>query len=133
MARRPAPPPAGEEQGDPAALPGAGAGVAEQPSQRAAGAQPIGRREGEVAGAAAVAMLAKSELSAITGLTIDHVSAVVRQEDGWHVIVDLVELHRIPSSTDVLAAYEAVLGPTGILLSYRRTRRYLRDQMLDLP
>ena len=51
--------------------------------------------------------------------------------DGWHVTVDLVELRRIPASSDVLAAYEAVFAPTGSLLNYRRTRRYTRDQMME--
>ena len=93
--------------------------------------QPIGRRKGEAAGAAAVAKHAKAELESITGLDADHVSAVMHEPDGWHVTVDLVELRRIPAATDVLAAYEAVLGPTGVLLSYRRTRRYFRDQMIE--
>ena len=90
-------------------------GVPQQPS--------IGRRKGEAAGAAAVAKHAKAELESITGLDADHVSAVLREPDGWHVTVDLVELRRIPAATDVLASYEAVLGPTGVLLSYRRIRR----------
>lgn len=91
----------------------------------------VGRRKGEANGAAAIAQHAKTELEGITGLDADHVSAVVHQPDGWHVTVDLVELRRIPAATDVLAAYEAVLGPTGTLLSYHRTRRYFRDQMLE--
>lgn len=92
---------------------------------------PIGRRKGETANAAVIAQRAKAELEAITGLDADHVSAVASQPDGWHVTVDLVELRRIPAATDVLAAYEAVLGPTGILLSYHRTRRYFRDQTIE--
>ena len=92
---------------------------------------PVGRRKGEAAGAAAVAQHAKAELEAITGLDADHVSAVIHKPDGWHVTIDLVELRRIPAATDVLAAYEAVLGPTGILLSYHRTRRYFRDQRME--
>ncbi|MGD0076884.1 MAG: gas vesicle protein GvpO, partial [Candidatus Binataceae bacterium] len=92
---------------------------------------PIGRRKGEAAGAAAVAKHAKAELEAIIGLDADRVSAVERKPDGWHVTVDLVELRRIPAATDMLAAYEAVLGPTGVLLSYHRTRRYFRDQMIE--
>ncbi len=92
---------------------------------------PIGRRKGELVGAAAVARHAKSELENITGLDADRVSAVEQKPDGWHVTVDLVELRRIPAATDAIAAYEAIFGPTGVLLSYRRTRRYMRDQMLD--
>jgi hypothetical protein len=91
----------------------------------------VGRRKGEAAGAAVVATHAKEELMAITGLDADHVSAVLNMPDGWHVTVDLVELRRIPAATDVLASYEAVLGPTGVLLSYHRIRRYFRDQMLE--
>jgi len=94
-------------------------------------APPIGRRKGETASAAVIALRAKAELQAITGLDVDHVSAVANMPDGWHVTVDLVELRRIPASTDVLAAYEAVLGPTGVLLSYHRTRRYFRDQTIE--
>ncbi len=97
----------------------------------AVGMQPIGRRKGETSSAAEVAQHAKAELASITGLDADHVSAVEHRSDGWHVVVDLVELRRIPAATDVLAAYEAVLGPTGVLLSYRRTRRYFRDQMIE--
>jgi len=92
---------------------------------------PIGRRKGETSSAASVAQQAKAELASITGLDADHVSAVMHKPDGWHVTVDLVELRRIPAATDVLAAYEAVLGPTGVLLSYHRTRRYFRDQMIE--
>ena len=92
---------------------------------------PIGRRKGEAAGAAAVAKHAKAELESITGLDADHVSAVLRKPDGWHVTVDLVERRRIPAATDVIASYEAVLGPTGELLSYRRNRRYFRDQTVE--
>lgn len=131
MARRSTAPPANAMDGnlDDQAAPDDGS--ARPRSPKPTRPESIGRRAGESNGAAAMAMAAKFELSAITGLDVDHVSAVTRQDDGWHVVVDLVELRRIPSSTDVLAAYEAVLGPTGILLSYRRTRRYLRDQMLD--
>lgn len=85
----------------------------------------------EAMGAADISERAKVELSRITGLDASHVSAVVNGADGWHVTVDLIELRRIPASSDVLAAYEAVFAPTGNLLSYRRTRRYSRDQMME--
>lgn len=87
----------------------------------------------EAIGAGEIAGRAKAELARITDLDVDHVSAVVHKPDGWYVTVDLVELRRIPAATDVLAAYEAVLGPTGVLLSYHRTRRYFRDQMIEEP
>ncbi len=92
---------------------------------------PVGRRKGEATGAAAVAMHAKAELDGHHRARCRSCFGGAEQPDGWHVTVDLVELRRIPAATDVIASYEAVLGPTGVLLSYRRYRRYFRDQMLE--
>jgi hypothetical protein len=47
-------------------------------------------------------------------------------EGGWLVNVEVLEDHRIPSSGDILALYEAELDPEGSLLSYRRLQRYRR-------
>ena len=85
----------------------------------------------EPIGADEIAVRAKAALARITGLSADRVSAVMLEPDGWHVTVDLIELRRIPPATDVLAAYEALFAPSGALLSYRRTLRYLRDQILE--
>jgi hypothetical protein len=74
---------------------------------------------------------AMKELAHISGLEADHVSSVECEPDGWHVTVDLIELRRIPASTDVIAAYDAVFAPDGSLLSYHRRRRYFRDQMTE--
>ncbi|WP_329025900.1 gas vesicle protein GvpO [Streptomyces sp. NBC_00690] len=61
---------------------------------------------------------------------IDHptegVSAVRRSEDGWCVVVDVLELARIPDTTSLLASYEVQLDPGGDLVEYRRVRRYRR-------
>jgi len=85
----------------------------------------------ETIGAAEIAERAKAEISRITGLAADHVSAVRNEADGWRVTVDLIELKRIPTSSDVLAAYDATYTLTGSLLNYHRTRRYSRDQMMS--
>ena len=87
--------------------------------------------QAEPIGADEIAVRAKAALARITGLPADRVSAVMLEPDGWHVTVDLIELRRIPPATDVLAAYEALFAPSGALLSYRRTLRYLRDQILE--
>lgn len=81
--------------------------------------------------AAQVVVHALKEVAHISGLDGDHVSSVACEPDGWHVTVDLIELRRIPASTDVIAAYDAVFSPDGSLLSYHRRRRYFRDQMTE--
>lgn len=47
-------------------------------------------------------------------------------EGGWSVLVDVVELDRIPSSTSVLATYRVDLDAQGSITSYERLRRYTR-------
>lgn len=49
-------------------------------------------------------------------------------EDDWTVTVQVLELARIPNSTDVLGAYAVTLGRDGEMTGYRRLRRYNRGQ-----
>jgi hypothetical protein len=51
-----------------------------------------------------------------------------KDEDGWKVTVEVVELRRIPSSTDLLGCYVVTLDDDGELVGYERTRRYQRGQ-----
>lgn len=78
-----------------------------------------------------LAQKAKEQLAQLTGLEPETVSSLARDEEGWHVTVDLVELKRIPEATDVLATYETLLDEEGNLLSYQRTRRYFRGQIAE--
>ena len=75
-----------------------------------------------------VAQLVKDQLAQLTGLTPDTVAGVAKDSEGWHVIVDMVEVRRIPSSTDVLGTYEALMDDAGMLVAYKRTRRYSRSE-----
>jgi hypothetical protein len=71
---------------------------------------------------------AGKQIEALVGLKVDSVSSVARAETGWDVVVNVVELSRIPHSTDVLAAYHVNLDAEGNLQSYSRSLRYLRDE-----
>jgi hypothetical protein len=75
-----------------------------------------------------VAKRAREQLVEVTRLTPDTVSSVRKEEDGWHVNLEMVEMKRIPDSTDMLATYELLLDTEGNLLQYERTKRYLRGQ-----
>jgi len=59
------------------------------------------------------------------------VSSLRRDEEGWHIAVELIELKRIPEATDVLATYETLLDDAGNLISYERTKRYLRQELME--
>ena len=67
----------------------------------------------------------------LTGRDVDTVSGIERHEQGLRVTVEVVELKRIPSSTDVLASYELILDGDGDLIEYRRARRYYRNSTTE--
>jgi hypothetical protein len=73
-----------------------------------------------------IALKAKEQLVTLTGLQAGTVSSLSHDENGWHIIADMIELKRIPESADILATYEATLDDRGNLVSYERTRRYSR-------
>ncbi|MGH3728920.1 MAG: gas vesicle protein GvpO [Micromonosporaceae bacterium] len=76
--------------------------------------------------AAKAVRAAVREFRDLTGLEPDAVTGVRGIDDGWSVLVDVVELERIPSSTSVMATYRVDVDPDGELRSYERLRRYNR-------
>ena len=68
------------------------------------------------------------EIADLTGKEPEGITGVERDEDGWKITVEVVEDRRIPSSSDILATYQTLIGPDGELESYRRIRRYNRGR-----
>jgi hypothetical protein len=71
---------------------------------------------------------AKSELAAATGLKPVSVIQTFKDDQGWHVRVEMLELSRIPPATDVLGDYEAVFNEDGAMLRFGRKRTRLRGE-----
>ena len=101
----------------------------------ARGAEPIGeqQQEHERRGAApqdakATVDQAREQLEALLNRPVESVSAFERTHDGWLVTLEVVEVSRIPESTDVLASYEMELDEDRNLMRYARVRRYHRSQ-----
>jgi hypothetical protein len=78
--------------------------------------------------AAGAARLAAGYLAELTDRVAEDVVLLERIEDGWRVGLEVVEVRRIPDTTDILAVYEITLDACGELVSCRRERRYLRGQ-----
>ena len=88
-----------------------------------------GSRNGKVS-AARVARHAREQMGELTGQPVEGVLAVRRADGGgWEVTVQVLELQRVPNSTDVLGAYVLALDEEGEVQEYRRTRRYYRNQV----
>jgi hypothetical protein len=81
--------------------------------------------------AIAVAAEAARQLGELTGRKAEGVTALERTDDGWKVQVEVVEVRRIPETTDVLAVYEIDADTEGNLEGYRRLRRYTRGSTED--
>ena len=72
---------------------------------------------------------ARERLSALLGRHVEGMLGVDRDHGNWIVTAEVVELARIPNTTDVLGEYEVILDKDGEVLRYRRTRRYNRGQV----
>lgn len=77
---------------------------------------------------AQVAAQARELLRSLRGVDAESVSGIARTANGWKVTLEVVELRRIPESTDVLASYEVGLDGDGKFLGFERGRRYHRAQ-----
>jgi hypothetical protein len=69
---------------------------------------------------------AAEQLGQLTGRDVEGITAIERTDEGLRVHVEVLELRRIPETTDVLATYELTLDDDGDIEGYRRLRRYVR-------
>jgi len=75
---------------------------------------------------ARVASEASRQLLDLTGKEPEGIIGLERTDDGWKVVVEVLELRRIPNTTDVLATYEVTVDSDGDLEGYKRLHRYVR-------
>lgn len=100
--------------------------MAEQRSRRSS--QNGSRRNSRLSGPEVIERV-RRELPALLGHPVEAVLGLEPEDGkGWNVTVQIVELSRIPHSTDVLGAYTVTVDQHGELQSYKRRRRYYRNQ-----
>jgi hypothetical protein len=78
-----------------------------------------------------IAQHVKEQLVELTCVKADTISSVSKDELGWHIFIEMVEMKRIPEATDMLATYETLSDEDGNLINFHRTRRYLREQSME--
>jgi len=70
---------------------------------------------------------ARKELAAATNLEVSNITGVSKNEDGWLVIVEMVERKSIPDTQDLLGTYNVIYNDNGKgMISYERTRVHRR-------
>jgi hypothetical protein len=67
----------------------------------------------------------------LTGYEPESVTALEWDGDLWDVTVDVLELSRVPNTTDVIGEYVVKLDESGTLRGYRRERRFQRGQVSE--
>lgn len=72
---------------------------------------------------------AKAQIMDLTGQPCESVSALSRTRDGWQIVLEVVELERIPRTTDIMASYLVELDDNGELMRYERVGRYYRNEV----
>jgi hypothetical protein len=82
-------------------------------------------RPARISGAEA-ALRGAQQLAALTGRSFEGIVGFAKDGEGWSVEVELLEMRRIPDTTDVLGVYELDLDRSGDMVGYRRVDRYLR-------
>lgn len=105
----------------------------QEPSEPQAGASGSeGEDEPDGAGAGEAAQIvreARRELEGLLGSKAESVSGFEHADGKWSVKLEVVDVRRVPESTDVLSSYEVVLDDDRNLVSATRLRRYRRSQV----
>ena len=63
---------------------------------------------------------------ALSGETPERVSGVRSSEEGWSLLVEVVELERVPSTTSVMCTYRLDLDADAHLIGFERVHRFTR-------
>jgi hypothetical protein len=78
--------------------------------------------------AAELGKAAMTTVHELTGYEPEAVTALEWDGEFWQITVDVLELARIPNTTDVIGEYVVRLDEGGTLRGYRRERRFQRSQ-----
>jgi hypothetical protein len=75
-----------------------------------------------------LARRAMNTLGELVGCPAEGITGIRRNDNGWVVEVEVLEVERVPETSDVLASYEVQIDNDGEIVEFRRLRRYVRTQ-----
>ena len=74
---------------------------------------------------------AKEQLAEVTGFSPVAAVGGFKDEDGWHISVDVLEMARLPESTDIIGTYVVTLDPEGNMVKFEKKRSRLRGESYE--
>lgn len=75
---------------------------------------------------------AKKQLAELTLLKPVGVSKASKDEKGWRVGVEMLEMARIPPASDILGCYDVLVDEEGQVVSFERKRTRLRGEPMEV-
>jgi len=76
--------------------------------------------------AAELGQAALTTVHELTGYEPEAITGLVWDGEFWDISVDVMELSRIPNTTDVMGSYVVQLDEQGTLRGLKRMRRFVR-------
>ena len=74
---------------------------------------------------------AKEQLAEVTGLSPVAAVGGFKDDEGWHLSVDVLEMARLPESTDIIGTYVVTLDPEGNMIKFEKKRARLRGESYE--
>jgi hypothetical protein len=78
-----------------------------------------------------LARAALTTVQELTGYSPEAATGMEWDGESWCVTVEVLEMARIPNSTDMMGAYQVRLDGQGTLRGYKRVRRFSRGEARD--
>jgi len=74
---------------------------------------------------------AKEQLAEVTGFSPVAAVGGFKDEEGWHISVDVLEMARLPEATDIIGTYVVTLDPEGNMVKFEKKRARLRGDKYE--
>ncbi len=70
----------------------------------------------------------KRQMTSITGMECDTISQFDHTDNGWTMVIDMLEHRSIPRTQDLLSSFEVALDIDGKVTRWKRAGRFTRGQ-----
>jgi hypothetical protein len=96
-----------------------------------AGREPVPGSEPEPIGLADARRRALDAAANVLEYEVDRVIRIEPADDGWRVLVEVVEREAVPDTNDILGRYELVMDAAGDLAEFGLLERYKRGELRE--
>lgn len=74
---------------------------------------------------------AREQLAEVTGFSPVAAVGGFKDEEGWHISVDVLEMARLPEATDIIGTYVVTLDLDANMVKFEKKRARLRGEAYE--